>query len=242
MARLNGLRSLLMVAGMGVVSTAAAMLAVEYKSGKVWPEPRVVTPGVGTAPPSDAIVLFDGSDLAQWEGGEQWIVADGAATVKKASIKTKQQFGDCQLHIEWAAPAEVKGTGQGRGNSGIFFLERYELQVLDSYENETYFDGQAGSIYKQWPPLVNACRKPGEWQTYDVLFTGPRFTDDGKLLQPAYMTVFHNGVVVQNHAELAGSTAWHKAPEYEKHGPKGSLSLQNHGDAVRYRNIWVREL
>ncbi len=223
-------------------SAAVAFFPTEYLSGKIWPEPRVVTPGENGSPPSDAIVLFDGKSLSQWEGGDQWLIADGVATVQKTDIRTKQSFGDCQLHIEWASPAEVEGTGQQRGNSGIHFMERYEVQILDSYQNQTYPDGSAGSLYKQWPPLVNACRKPGEWQTYDILFNAPRFDSDGKLLKPGYVTVIQNGVVVQNHAELQGSTAWHKPPEYEAHGPKGPISLQNHRDPVRYRNIWIREL
>ncbi|MBS0208148.1 MAG: DUF1080 domain-containing protein [Planctomycetes bacterium] len=225
-----------------VAGVAVGMWAQEYKSGKIWPEPRLVTPGDGTAPPSDAIVLFGGKDLSAWDGGDKWLVADGVATVKDTSIRTKQAFGDCQVHLEWAAPAEVKGEGQGRGNSGIFFMDKYEIQILDSYGNTTYFDGQAGALYKQWPPLVNACRKPGEWQTYDILFTTPRFDLDGKLLKPGAVTVLHNGVVVQNHAEILGSTAWHKPPEYEPHDPTGHISLQNHGNPVRYRNIWIREL
>jgi hypothetical protein len=236
------MRRLATCAAVLATTVVVAMAATEYKSGKVWPRPVVVTPGDNNAPPSDAIVLFDGKNLDAWVDGDQWAVADGVATVKKTGIKTKQEFGDCQLHIEWASPAEVKGEGQGRGNSGIFFMDRYELQVLDSYENETYYDGQAGSIYKQWPPLVNACRKPGEWQTYDVIFNAPRFNDDGTVLKPGTMTVLQNGIVVQNHAEILGSTAWHKPPEYEKHPAKAPIGLQHHGNPVRYRNIWIREL
>ena len=238
----SGSRWLVMGGVVLATSAAVAMWATEYKSGKVWPEPKVVTPGANNAPPSDAIVLFDGTNLDAWEGGDLWAVADGVATVQKAGIKTKQSFGDCQLHIEWASPAEVKGDGQGRGNSGVFFMDHYELQILDSFGNETYFDGQAGSIYKQWPPLVNACRKPGEWQSYDVIFNAPRFNDDGTVLKPGAMTVLHNGVLVQNHAEILGFTAWHKPPEYEKHPAKGPISLQHHGNPVRFRNIWIREL
>ncbi|HEX3870064.1 MAG TPA: DUF1080 domain-containing protein, partial [Pirellulales bacterium] len=148
---------------------AVAFFAQEYLSGKIWPEPRVVTPGNDGSPPSDAIVLFDGKDLSQWEGGDQWIVADGVATVQKSDIRSKRSFGDCQLHVEWTSPSEVEGNGQQRGNSGIFLMERYEVQVLDSYENPTYPDGSAGALYKQWPPLVNASRKPGQWQTYDIV-------------------------------------------------------------------------
>lgn len=214
----------------------------EYKSGKVWPMPKTVDPGPPGGPPSDAIVLFDGKDLAQWSGGEQWTIEDGAATVRKGDIETKRGFGDCQLHVEWASPDKVSGHGQGRGNSGIFLMGQYELQVLDSYENETYPDGQAGSIYKQSPPAVNASRKPGEWQVYDVVFRAPRFDSAGKLTEPAYITVLHNGVLVQNHFALTGATAWHKPPEYAPHAAKLPIRLQNHGNPVRFRNIWVREL
>ncbi|HEX4131999.1 MAG TPA: DUF1080 domain-containing protein [Pirellulales bacterium] len=226
----------------GAATAAGAAKIVEYLSGKIWPEPRVITPGDNGAPPSDAIVLFDGKDLSQWVGGENWEVADGVATAQKSAITTKQPFGDCQLHIEWATPEKVEGSGQGRGNSGIHFMERYEIQILDSYENPTYPDGSAGALYKQWPPLVNASRKPGEWQTYDILFTGPRFDLDGKLLEPGYVTVIHNGVVVQNHAEIQGSTSFIKAPEYEPHDTTAPLSLQFHRNPVRFRNIWIREL
>ncbi|MFN6052704.1 MAG: DUF1080 domain-containing protein, partial [Planctomycetia bacterium] len=139
----------------------------EFKSGIEWPEPKVVSPGTVGGPPSDAVVLFDGKDLSQWKNGENWIVKDGVATANKTGISTKQQFGDMQLHLEWASPAKVEGNGQGRGNSGVYLMGKYEVQILDSFDNKTYFDGQAASIYKQYPPLVNACRKPGEWQTYD---------------------------------------------------------------------------
>jgi hypothetical protein len=225
-----------------LVSASLAWFAQEYKSGKVWPVPKVIDPGPPGGPPSDAIVLFDGKDLSQWEGGDKWIVEEGVATVHGGGITSKQAFGDCQLHVEWAAPAEVQGKGQGRVNSGIYLMGRYEVQVLDSYDNETYPDGQAGSLYKQWPPLVNACRKPGEWQTYDIIFKAPQFDADGKLSSPGYVTVLHNGVLVQNHAELQGSTAWDRAPAYEPHPAKLPLHLQNHGNPVKYRNIWIREL
>ncbi|HUY87956.1 MAG TPA: DUF1080 domain-containing protein [Pirellulales bacterium] len=221
---------------------AAWAVAEEYQSGKVWPKPNVVTPGESGGPPSDAIVLFGGKDMSAWVGGEKWLVKDGVATVHGGGVTSKQSFGDCQLHVEWASPKEVKGEGQGRGNSGIYLQNRYEVQILDSYGNETYYDGQAGAIYKQWPPLVNACRKPGEWQTYEILFEGPRFDKNGKLAKPAYVTVLHNGVLIQNHAELQGSTAWDKAPEYEAHPPKQPISIQHHGNPVRFRNLWIREL
>ena len=213
-------------------------------------EPTVVTPGATPgAAPSDAVVLFDGKDLSQWwsvRTGEQamWDVRDGYMQVKRGTgdIATNYQFGNAQLHVEWASPEVVRGEGQGRGNSGIFLMERYEVQVLDSYQNKTYFHGQAGSVYKQHPPLVNATRKPGEWQSYDIVFTAPEFDAMGKVVRKARVTVLLNGVLVQNNVEIHGNT-WHdRAPLYIAHGPKGSLKLQDHGDAVRYRNIWVRPL
>jgi hypothetical protein len=213
-------------------------------------EPRLVTPGrTSSDAPSDAIVLFDGKDLSRWigvkdGGAAPWTIRDGYVEValKTGDLATKDEFGDCQLHVEWASPAEVKGEGQGRGNSGIFFMERYEVQVLDSYENKTYAHGQAAAVYKQYAPLVNASRKPGEWQTYDIVFRAPHFDDDGKVIERARITVFHNGVLVQDHVEVYGSTA-HNAPAlYVAHPPKAPLRLQNHGNPVRYRNIWIRPL
>lgn len=229
----------------GVLSIVAFSLAwavQEWKSGIVWLEPAVIDPGPPGGPPSDAIVLFDGTDMSAWDGGEKWIVADGAATSAKGSVRTKQAFGDCQLHLEFATPEKVSGSGQGRGNSGVYLMGRYEVQILDSYDNTTYFDGQCASIYKQSPPLVNACRKPGEWQTYDILFTAPRFDQDGQLICPAYVTVLQNGVVVQNHWELLGGTSYTEPPKYKKHGAKEKIELQFHGNPVRFRNIWIREL
>lgn len=217
-------------------------VAAEYVSGKVWSEPKVIDPGCATKAPSDAVVLFDGKGLSQWVDGEKWIVKDGAATSHGGGIRTKQGFGSCQLHLEFATPEKVEGHGQGRGNSGVYFMNAYELQILDSYDNKTYFDGQCASIYKQHPPLVNASRKPGEWQTYDVVFTAPKFDSAGKLLKPAYMTVLHNGVLVQNHSELLGGTFWERPPAYTAHAAKLPLSLQFHGNPVRFRNIWIREL
>ena len=225
-----------------VATIVGYVVADEYKSGKLWPEPKVVTPGDNGGPPSDALVLFGGSDLSQWNGGEKWLIEEGVATVRGGSITTKEPFGSCQLHVEWAAPAEVKGDGQGRGNSGIYLMGHYEVQILDSYNNVTYFDGQAGSLYKQWPPLVNACRKPGEWQTYDIIFDAPRFDSQGKLLKPGYVTVLHNGIVIQDHSELLGTTAWDRPPAYEPHADKLPISIQDHGNPVRFRNIWIREL
>lgn len=233
-------------AGLAVVVLASAGAWAEdiheWKSGIEWPEPAVVNPGPVGGPPSDAIVLFDGKDLSQWQDGEKWQIADGAATSAGGGITTKQSFGSCQLHLEFATPEVVTGESQGRGNSGVYLMNKYELQILDSFENKTYFDGQAGSIYKQHPPLVNACRKPGEWQTYDVIFEAPQFDADGKVTKPACVTVLHNGVLVQNHFELLGSTFYHQPPVYEAHPEKGPLHLQFHGNPVRFRNIWIREL
>lgn len=214
----------------------------EFKSGKVWPEPKLVTPGERNGPPSDAIVLFDGKSLSAWESGDKWKIANGEATVQSSGISTKQAFGDCQLHIEWASPEVVSGSGQGRGNSGVYFMGNYEVQILDSHNNLTYFDGQAASIYKQSPPLVNVCLKPGEWQTYDIIFTAPKFDDAGNATKKAALTVLHNSVLVQNHFELEGTTAWDAAPKYTKHAAKLPIHLQNHGNPVKYRNIWIREL
>src|SRR5262245_51970104 len=229
----------------GVVAAVAA-LQPEYKSGIVWPEPKVVTPGKADSdPPSDAVVLFDGKDLSKWKGGENWEVKDGYAVVQKSDITTKDSFGDYQLHVEFATPEKVSGTGQGRGNSGVFLANRYEVQVLDSFDNKTYFDGQCASLYKQTPPMVNACRKPGEWQTYEIIFTAPRFDESSKevkVLKPGYVTVIHNGVVVQNHFELQGGTYYDRPAAYEKHPVKQPIRLQNHGNPVKYRNIWLREI
>jgi hypothetical protein len=214
----------------------------DWFSGIVWQEPKVVTPGDYGGPPSDAVVLFDGHDLSKWIGGEAWEVKDGYAVCRKQSIITKDSFGDCQLHLEFATPAEAKGSGQGRGNSGVILMNRYEIQVLDSFNNKTYFDGQCGAVYKQTPPMVNACRKPGEWQTYDILWEAPRFTAFKTVERPPYVTVLHNGVVVQNHTEVYGGTGYDHPPIVEKHPPTGPIRLQFHGQPVRFRNIWVREM
>ncbi len=207
------------------LSLTGLLSAGEYVSGIPWPEPKVIDPGPVGGPPSDALVLFDGQDLSQWVGGNDWLVKDGYATSAKHDIYTKRSFGNCQLHVEWATPEKVEGDGQGRGNSGVFMMStidalRYEIQILDSYENRTYFDGQAASIYKQRPPLVNACRKPGEWQSYDIIFEAPRFDKKGKLHRPAFVTILQNGVLVQNHTKIVGTTAWDKPPQYTAHPAK----------------------
>ncbi len=226
---------------------------------EVWqPAPQVVTPGATcTAPPSDAIVLFDGKNLGQWvstrdKSPAKWTVANGVMTVNKSAgnIETKKSFKDYQLHIEWKIPSDITGSGQARGNSGVFLAstgpgdDGYELQVLDSYNNRTYVNGQAGSIYKQAIPLANPARKPGEWQTYDVVWTAPTFNDDGSLKTPAYVTVFFNGVLVQNHFQLQGQTLYIGKPFYKKYDT-APIKLQAHGDKsqpISFRNIWVREL
>lgn len=220
------------------------------------PLPPVVDPGTASTqeqpgkPPSDAVVLFDGKDLSglvALDGSPtKWVVKDGVLECVPGSgyIRSLQGFGDCQLHIEWAAPTKVEGSGQGRGNSGVFFGHgRYEIQVLDSYENKTYADGSAAAIYSQYPPLVNATRPPGQWQTYDIIWTAPRFDEEGKLVSPARMTAFHNGVLVQNNVELAGpNSSWLSRLPYKAHPERLPIALQDHGNPVRYRNIWVREL
>ncbi|HZV36211.1 MAG TPA: DUF1080 domain-containing protein [Verrucomicrobiae bacterium] len=206
-------------------------------------EPRGILAG---PPPSDAIILFDGKDLSEWAGSDgrapRWTVTNGVLTVlpKSGYLHTKRKFGDCQLHIEWATPEVVVGDSQGRGNSGVFLQGRYEIQVLDSFKNKTYYDGQAGAVYHQYPPLVNACRGPGEWQTYDIIYHAPKFADDGKLTQPGTVTVLQNGVLVQDHVTIKGDTMSDR-PTYKAHG-KASLELQDHGNPVHYRNIWIREL
>jgi hypothetical protein len=215
------------------------------------PRPPVVQPasqGPPVAPPSDAIVLFDGSNLNEWRAEDgtpaKWIVRDGYVEVKPGTgtLVSARPFGDVQLHIEWRAPTPPKGEGQERGNSGVFLMGIYELQVLDSYHNDTYPDGQAGAIYGQSPPLVNASRPPGSWQTYDVVFRRPRFNPDGSVQRAARMTVIHNGVLIQDAFELIGPTANRAQPPYSAHADKLPLRLQDHGNPLRYRNIWIREL
>jgi hypothetical protein len=208
------------------------------------PEPAVVWTSPGGVP-SDAVVLFDGSDLSAWtsRGGDAgWAIVDGAAQVNgTGDIETREHFGDMQLHIEWAAPPEVKSQSQGRGNSGVFLMGQYEIQVLDSFNNRTYSDGQAASMYGQYPPDVNACRGPGRWQTYDILFRAPRF-DGTELQSPAQVTLLHNGIVVQHARDFLGKTSHKKVAGYAAHAATGPIKLQDHGNPVRFRNIWVRQL
>ncbi|MEQ1632006.1 MAG: family 16 glycoside hydrolase [Planctomycetota bacterium] len=213
------------------------------------PHPPVVAPGAATdsqPAPADAIVLFDGQNLAEWrsnDGEAKWTVADGCMTVNgTGDVRTAREFGDCQLHVEWASPETVQSESQGRGNSGVFFFERYEIQILDSYENVTYADGQAASLYGQHPPMVNVCRKPGQWQTYDIVFRAPKFGTEGGLIAPARATVFHNGVLVHLDRPLWGATAHRSLPSYKAHEAKGPIRLQDHGNPVRFRNLWIREL
>jgi hypothetical protein len=219
------------------------------------PQPAVVDPGTFSSqeqpgrPPSDATVLFNGSDISQWASMDgsptKWVVKDGVFQCVPGSgyARTLESFGDCQLHVEWASPTPPHGNSQGRGNSGVFFgFDRYECQVLDSFENRTYADGSAAAIYGQYPPLVNVTRPPGQWQTYDILWTAPRFDANGKLVSKARETVFHNGVLVQNNVELTGPTSWLERAPYKAHPERLPIALQDHGNPVRFRNIWVREL
>lgn len=252
------MKSILFFCLAGLTVTASAQ--TDPKATEVWqPEPTIVTPGktAGDAP-SDAIILFGGNSLDEWVSvkdtskAAQWTVSDGAFTVKKGTgnIQTKRKFTDYQLHIEWRIPETITGSGQARGNSGVFLAstgpgdDGYEIQVLDNYNNKTYVNGQAGSIYKQSIPLANACKKPGEWQSYDIIWTAPRFNDDGTLKSPARITAIHNGVLVQNNVEIKGKTTYIGQPSYKPHGA-AAIKLQDHGDPsepISYRNIWVREL
>ena len=238
----------------GSIVLAAALWAAQDQ----WPVhdpnrplPPVVAPGPAgppVPPPADAVVLFDGKDLSKWTDAKgqpaKWKVENGTMEVvpKAGGIRTARGFGDCQLHVEWMAPAPAKGTSQDRGNSGVFLMDLYEVQVLDCYGNATYADGMTAAIYGQFPPAVNACRPPGEWQTYDIVFHRPRFEADGKLLAPARMTVLHNGILVHECAVLTGPTAHKARPPYKMHDAKLPISLQDHDHPVRYRNIWLREL
>jgi hypothetical protein len=219
------------------------------------PQPKIVAPGASTAPvppPADAIVLFDGKSLANWRHADaegsavKWKLADDYMEVvaRTGGIRSVQRFGDVQLHVEWATPPNPRDSvkGQARANSGVFLMERYEVQILDSYNNTTYPDGQAGAVYGQYPPLVNASRKPGEWQKFDIIFHAPRFKDDGSVASPARLTVFHNGVLVQDNVSLVGPTSNGRRDPYTKHADALPISLQDHGDPIRFRNIWVRPL
>jgi hypothetical protein len=218
------------------------------------PRPPVVDPGTPSTQelpgkaPSDATVLFDGKDLSQWcsmdGSAPKWIIKDRVMECVRGSgfVRTLQNFGDCQLHVEFATPVPPEGKSQGRGNSGVFLMGMYEIQVLDNYENPTYADGYAAAVYGEYPPLANACRPPGQWQAYDIIFTRPRFDDKGQLLSPARLTLLHNGVLVQNNVALKGPTNWMTRDPYKWHPDKLPLALQDHGNPVRYRNIWIREL
>jgi len=212
------------------------------------PVPKVVKTDSPDRVPSDAIVLFNGSSLAAWQNDEtkgpaNWTIKDGVLTVKpkEGAISTKQNFEDYQLHIEWRSPLVIKGEGQGRGNSGVFMQGLYEVQVLDNYNNKTYVNGQAASLYKQKVPLVNAVKNPGEWHSYDIIWTAPRFKADGTVVQKARITLLHNGILVQNNVELEGPTEYIGIPKYKAHGA-GPIVLQDHGDLVSFRNIWIRPL
>lgn len=234
------------------VSEAEAQGAPEWKiHAPDRPQPPVVNPGPAALPvpaPSDATILFDGRDLSRWMhangSAAQWTVRDGYFEVKPGTgdLLTRDAFGDAQLHVEWAAPLPVRGTGQGRGNSGVYVMQFYEVQVLDSWQNTTYPDGQAAAVYGQFPPLANASRPPGEWQSYDIIFRGPRFAPGGQLERPATLTLFHNGVLVHDHVTLTGPTGHYERPPYRPHAARLPLLLQDHADVVRFRNIWVREL
>jgi len=220
------------------------------------PHPRVVTPAAEPGgPPSDAIILFDGKDLSAWtshrsnitragtSGPPEWKVENGYFEVvpHTGDIATKEKFGDCQLHVEWSEPVGITGTSQGRGNSGVILMDRYEVQVLDPWNNPTYADGMAGALYGQWPPLANPGRKPGEWQVYDIVFEAPKFEGE-KLVKPAFITAFWNGVMVHNRKESMGPMVYRQVAHYSPQPAEDSLVLQNHGDKVRFRNIWIRRL
>ena len=248
---------------MGVCAGAAGQDAKKYPDpapmthdmSEFWtPQPKIVTPpdmdNAVVAPPSDAVVLLGLKDnaISEWVNCEEgkpvgWQIENGIMTVKpySGSIRTKKDFGDFQLHLEWSAPTEIVGESQGRGNSGVFMQGMYEVQILDNYQNETYANGQAGSIYKQTPPLVNACQKPGKWNTYDIIYTAPRFKEDGSLQSHGRITVLHNGVLVQNNTMILGTTEFIGFPRIVAHG-KGPIILQDHLNPVRFRNIWIREL
>jgi hypothetical protein len=241
-----------------IAMSAVLLMAAAAAAQIAWPvhdmtrpQPPVVTPGPAgppVPPPSDAVVLFDGRSLAGWTDAKgqpaKWKVEDGYMEVvpKSGGLRTVKGFGDCQLHVEWMAPSPARGEGQDRGNSGVFLMDLYEVQVLDCYGNRTYADGMTAAIYGQYPPLVNACRPPGEWQTYDIVFHRPRFDKDGQVLTAARMTVFHNGILVHDNDVLTGPTAHKARPPYKMHADSLPISLQDHDHPVRYRNIWLREL
>lgn len=241
--------SLMLISIVAFVACQAQHLTQWAVHDESRPHPPVIRPGeTDNDPPSDAIVLFDGTDLSVWKstkdgGPAKWKVQDGfmEVTPKAGDIQTRQAFGSCQLHIEWRTPDLVKGESQGRGNSGVFLMEKYEVQVLDCYNNVTYADGQAAAIYGQNPPLVNVCRKPGQWQSYDIIFHAPVFEGD-KVIKPATITVLQNGVLVQDHWVIKGTTFWKKRAYYEPHTEKLPLRLQDHGNPTRFRNIWIRPL
>jgi lysophospholipase L1-like esterase len=221
----------------------------EWRMPITWPRPRVVDPGPApravVPPPPDAVVLFDGHSLDRWDGGEGWTVADGIATVGHGDIETLDAFGDCQLHVEFRTPADTRGKGQGRANSGIFLMGRYEIQILDSFEDGTdkpltYPDGQCGALYKQQPPAVNACRPPGQWQVYDIFFTAPRFTPAGDLESPGRVSVMHNGIAIHSDTVILGDTSWREPPAYHQHPERLPLRLQDHNNPVQFRSIWIR--
>lgn len=249
-----------------VMAQKAGPAPMKPEMTEFWePVPEVIDPGpyLGKSrPPSDALVLFDGTDLSKWKskkdgGPAKWKVSDGVLTVEKGTgdISTVERFGDYQLHIEWRIPEDIQGNSQSRGNSGVMLQDLskelgipaywYEIQVLDSYQNPTYVNGQAGSVYKQSPPLVNAMRRPGEWNVFDITYVAPRFNDDGTLFAPARVTVFHNGVLVQDNFEIRGHTAYIGHPKYHAPHGKAPITLQDHGDpskAISFQNIWIREL
>lgn len=252
----TGVGAFCFVAAAGIALAGAAHAQSAWLGhDRTRPLPTPVDPGVASTQekagkaPGDAVVLFDGSDISKWVAMDgqptKWVVKDGAMECVPGSgyVRSLQCFGDCQLHVEFATPAKPEGQSQGRGNSGVFFgVNRYEIQVLDSYENKTYADGSCGSIYNQYPPLVNASRKPGEWQAYDIVWTPPRFDAEGKLVSPARVTAFHNGVLIHQNVELIGGTDWLSRPAYKAHPEKLPIAFQDHGNPVRYRNVWVREL
>ena len=243
--------ALLAVLCLAPIQSTSAQTVARWKAHDTSrPKPPMVESAakLPVSPPSDAIVLFDGSDLSKWRSRDgrpsKWVIKDDyMESVKGAGyIFTRDSFGDVQLHVEFATPSNVQGKSQGRGNSGVFLMDLYEVQVLDSYDNPTYADGQASAIYGQHPPLVNASRKPGEWQAYDIIFRRPRFNPDGGLATPARFTVLHNGVLVQDNVEAWGATTWLQSFGYPKHADRLPLSLQDHGNPVRFRNVWLREL